>query len=74
MGCSYDKNISTKDETNSDNSSLSNLSKNQKIKNQEQILIISEILVGEIKGNILDYYSVIKTIGEGSFGKVFKVK
>ena len=32
MGCSYDKNISTKDETNSDNSSLSNLSKNQKIK------------------------------------------
>ena len=32
MGCSYDNNISTKGETNSDNSSLSNLSKNQKIK------------------------------------------
>ena len=74
MGCSCDNNISTKDETNSDNSSLSNLSKNQKIKNHEQILIISEMLVGENKGNILDYYSVIKTIGEGSFGKVFKVK
>ena len=32
MGCSCDNNISTKDETNSDNSSLSNLSKKPKNK------------------------------------------
>ena len=74
MGCSCDTNISTKDETNSQNSSLSNLSKNQKLKNNDDLIIISEMLVGENKGDVLNYYSIIKVIGEGSFGKVFKVK
>ena len=71
MGCSCDKNsISTNDRSDLDSSSSS-----IKIKNtEEDILILSKMLVNENKGDVSHYYTPIQTIGQGSFGKVFKVK
>ena len=88
MGCTCQRNNSLKNEkpekrsetqeTNSQrNYSLKTSSKLQRIKtksDEEEILIFSEMLVNENKGDVLQYYVPIETIGEGSFGKVFKVK
>ena len=88
MGCTCQRNNSLKNEkpekrsetqeTNSQrNYSLKTSSKLQRIKtksDEEEILIFSEMLVNENKGDVLKYYVPIETIGEGSFGKVFKVK
>ena len=47
---------------------------NTHIQNEQQIKILSEMLVGEHKGNFFYFYILTKTIGEGSFGKVYKVR
>jgi calcium-dependent protein kinase len=70
MGCSCDKNsIPLKDKI-EHQSTQSNKYKND----EEDILILNEMLVNENKGDVLNYYTPIQTIGQGSFGKVFKVK
>ena len=73
MGCSCDKgSIFLKEKENgfSPSSTLSKYHRND----EEDILILSEMLVNENKGDVLKYYSPIETIGQGSFGKVFKVR
>ena len=47
---------------------------NPHIQDEQQIKILSEMLVSEHKGNFHDFYILTKTIGEGSFGKVYKVR
>lgn len=44
------------------------------IQEENDIKIYSEMLVSENKGDVLKYYKPIEPIGQGSFGKVFKVK
>jgi calcium-dependent protein kinase len=53
-----------------------NSSNNNKIheESKSQLNISREIFVKNIKDDITKYYEVIKKIGEGSFGKVYKVK
>ena len=43
-------------------------------KNNKNLLIISEMLVTENKEDIVKKYVPVCTLGEGSFGKVYKVK
>ena len=70
MGCSCDKkSIPLKDKTENE------YSQSNKFKNDEEdILILNEMLVNENKGDVSHYYIPMQTIGQGSFGKVFKVK
>ena len=44
------------------------------IQEENDIKIYAEMLVSENKGDVLKYYKPIEPIGQGSFGKVFKVK
>lgn len=41
---------------------------------EEQIKIYSEMLVNENKEDVMKCYEPLELIGQGSFGKVFKVK
>ena len=42
--------------------------------NDENFIIKKESFVSIIKGDITQFYEVIKKIGEGSYGKIYKVK
>jgi len=82
MGCSSDKCGLTKtltrnknnQEENDLNISEPNLKLNENVTNEDQILIYSEMLVNENKEDVLKYYVPMETIGQGSYGKVFKVR
>ena len=79
MGCTCQKNNTIINESREKNIELNSrkLSLNQinlSRKEEEEILIYSEMLVNENKGDILKYYIPLETIGEGSFGKVVRVK
>ncbi len=79
MGCTCQKNNTIINESREKNIEINSrkLSLNQinlSRKEEEEILIYSEMLVNENKGDILKYYIPLETIGEGSFGKVFRVK
>ena len=67
MGCS-----SSKSETNETNITLPAF--NTDVQEEQQIRILSEMLVNENKGDFRTFYKVEETIGEGSYGKVYKVK
>ncbi|MCQ2816219.1 MAG: protein kinase [archaeon] len=43
------------------------------LKDGTDLKIYSAMLVNENKENVLDYYKPVETVGQGSFGKVFKV-
>ena len=67
MGCS-----NSKSETNETNITLPAF--NTDVLEEQQIRILSEMLVNENKGDFRKFYKVEETLGEGSFGKVYKVK
>jgi len=67
MGCS-----NSKDETNETNITLPAF--NTDVQEEQQIRILSEMLVNENKGDFRNFYKVEETLGEGSYGKVYKVK
>ena len=85
MGCSCQRNNTIKNEkpeqhnetqeTNTIRYSIkknNNLERTKSTTEEEEILIYSEMLVNENKGDVLKYYVPMETIGEGSFGKVFE--
>ena len=83
MGCSSDKNsktIDNKKHFNTQNTITSqNISQvltqnNKNAENEEDILIYNDLLVSENKEEIMKYYIPLETIGQGSYGKVFKVR
>ena len=85
MGCTCQRNNTIKNdkpktfsetpETRSRNSiKNNNFNRAKTVTDEEEILIFSEMLVNENKGDVLKFYVPMETIGEGSFGKVFKVK
>jgi len=83
MGCSSDKNsktIENKKNFNTQNTFTSqNISQvltqnNKNAENEEDILIYNDLLVSENKEEIIKYYVPLETIGEGAYGKVFKVR
>ena len=85
MGCTCQRNNTMKNdkpksfsetpETRSRNSiKNNNFNRAKTVTDEEEILIFSEMLVNENKGDVLKFYVPMETIGEGSFGKVFKVK
>ena len=43
-------------------------------KKEEHIYFNKQTFTGQIKGLLTDHYDIIKTLGEGSFGKVFEIK
>jgi calcium-dependent protein kinase len=47
---------------------------NDGVMDEKQIKIFSEMLVNENKEDYRKYYDIIDTIGQGAFGKVYKVK
>ncbi len=67
MGCS-----NSKSETNETNITLPAF--NTEVLEEQQIRILSEMLVNENKGDFRKFYKVEETLGEGSYGKVYKVK
>ena len=75
MGCSNSATITEERNKVEENpQTTDNNEFNPHIQDEQQIKILSEMLVGEHKGNFHDFYILTKTIGEGSFGKVYKVR
>jgi calcium-dependent protein kinase len=71
MGCSC---TNTKVNEEEDDHRNYTTSYNTDIHEEHQIKILSEMLVNENKDDFNKHYILIETLGEGSFGKVYKVK
>ena len=44
------------------------------LENENEIIINNQIFINKVKGTPLEKYEILKSLGEGSFGKVFLIK